>query len=268
MSVAARPALDAHPAPTDADALAALAALAAPIGRRAYILLVDDHPMLRRGLAALLDGEPDLQVCAEAATVQAAQLALARCQPDLAIVDIGLDGSDGLDLVKAIKLRHPRTRMIVLSMHDESIYAERVLRAGAHGYVGKQQMGDTVLVAVRRVLAGERYMSAALGARFAERFIAGAGVGTGAGAGTAAAQDASVALLSDRELSVFRLIGQGQTTRQIAGALNLSIKTIEAHREHIKHKLALESGAALARCATLWADTGRLDCGPAAAPAG
>ena len=211
------------------------------------ILVVDDHPMLRRGLVALLDGEPDLQVCAEAASVQAALQALAREAPDLAIVDIGLDGSDGLDLVKAIKLRHPRTRMIVLSMHDEADYAERALRAGAHGYVSKQQMGDTVLGAVRRVLAGAVYMSQALGTRFAERFIG----------GSAAAADSPVAALTDRELSVFRLIGQGQTTRQIAATLHLSIKTIEAHREHIKHKLALESGAALARCAALWADSGR-----------
>ncbi len=211
------------------------------------ILVVDDHPMLRRGLVALLDGEPDLEVCAEAATVQAALQALARCAPDLAIVDLGLDGSDGLDLIKAIKLRHPGTRSIVLSMHDESVYAERALRAGAQGYVSKQQMGDTVLGAVRQVLAGGVYMSEALGKRFAERFIVGA----------AAPREASVAGLTDRELSVFRLIGQGQTTRQIALALHLSIKTIEAHREHIKHKLALESGAALARCATLWADTGR-----------
>jgi DNA-binding NarL/FixJ family response regulator len=222
--------------------------VSATVPRPATILVVDDHPMLRRGLIALIDGEPDLDVCAEAATAQAALQAVALRQPDLAIVDLGLDGADGLDLIKAIKLRHPKIRMLVLSMHDESVYAERALRAGAHGYVGKQQMGDTVLLAIRRVLGGALYLSAPLGARFAERFVGGAAV----------PGDSPVGALTDRELSVFRLIGQGQTTRQIAQALSLSVKTIEAHREHIKHKLALESGAALARCATLWADTGRI----------
>ena len=219
-----------------------------PAHSPATILIVDDHPMMRRGLIALIDGEPDLEVCAEAANAQAALQAVALCEPDLAIVDLGLDGSDGLDLIKAIRLRQLKTRLLVLSMHDESVYAERVLRAGAHGYVGKQQMGDTLLAALRRVLRGELYMSAQLGTRFAERFID----------GTVRPKDSPVGALTDRELSVFRQIGQGQTTRQVALALHLSIKTIEAHREHIKHKLALESGAALARCATLWADTGRI----------
>lgn len=218
----------------------------APGLARSTILIVDDHPMLRRGLGALLAGEADLDVCAEAASAQAALRLIAQAEPDLAIVDLGLDGSDGMDLIKTIRSRHPRVRMIVLSMHDEALYAERVLRAGAHGYVTKQQMGDTVLAAIRRVLAGERYMSAALGARFAERFIGGA----------AAASDGPVAALTDRELSVFRLIGQGQTTRHIALTLHVSIKTIEAHREHIKHKLALDSGVALTRYATLWAGGG------------
>lgn len=214
----------------------------APLPRRATIVVVDDHPIMRRGLTALLDCEPDLEVRGEAASAQSALQVVAQQAPDLVIVDLGLDGSDGLDLIKAMRARHPLTRMVVLSMHDESVYAERALRAGAHGYVSKQQMGDTLLTAVRRALAGEIYMSAALGARLAQRYI---------GAGAALA-DSPVAALTDRELTVFRLIGQGQTTRQIALALHLSIKTIEAHREHIKHKLALESGAALARCATLW----------------
>ena len=214
-----------------------------PLRKRAAIVVVDDHPILRRGLIALLEGEPDLEVRGEAASAQSAIQVIAQEAPDLAIVDLGLDGSDGLDLIKAIRTRHPQTRMVVLSMHDESVYAERVLRAGAHGYVTKQQMGDTLLTAVRRALAGQIYMSTALGARLAERYIGGG----------AASTDSPVATLTDRELTVFRLIGQGQSTRQIALALHLSIKTIEAHREHIKHKLALDSGTALARCATLWA---------------
>ena len=216
---------------------------AGSLRKRAAIVVVDDHPILRRGLIALLEGEPDLEVRGEAASAQAAIQVIAQEAPDLAIVDLGLDGSDGMDLIKAIRMRHPQTRMVVLSMHDESVYAERVLRAGAHGYVTKQQMGDTLLTAVRRALAGQIYMSAALGARLAERYIGGG----------ATSADSPVATLTDRQLTVFRLIGQGQTTRHIALALHLSIKTIEAHREHIKHKLALDSGVALARCATLWA---------------
>lgn len=222
------------------------ACAAGPARKRAGIVVVDDHPILRRGLISLLEAEPDLEVRGEAASAQAALQVIAQQAPDLATVDLGLDGSDGMDLIKAIKTRHPHMRMVVLSMHDESVYAERVLRAGAHGYVTKQQMGDTLVTAVRRALLGEVYMSAALGARLAQRYIGGA----------TATSDSPVAALTDRELTVFRLIGQGQTTRQIALALHLSIKTIEAHREHIKHKLALDSGAALARCATLWAGNG------------
>lgn len=218
-----------------------------PLPRRATIVVVDDHPIMRRGLTALLNCEPDLEVRGEAASAQSALQVIAQQAPDLVIVDLGLDGSDGLDLVKALRARHPGTRLVVLSMHDESVYAERVLRAGAHGYVSKQQLEDSLLTAVRRALAGEIYMSPALGARLAQRYI-----------GVAAAHaDSPVATLTDRQLTVFRLIGQGQTTRQIALALHLSIKTIEAHREHIKHKLGLESGAALARCAALWTGSGR-----------
>lgn len=230
----------------DAEHLGETVLAAGPANKRAGIVVVDDHPILRRGLISLLEAEPDFVVRGEAANAQSALQVIAQQAPDLAIVDLGLDGSDGMDLVKAIKTRHPQTRMVVLSMHDESVYGERVLRAGAHGYVTKQQMGDTLVMAVRQALSGEVYMSAALGARLAQRYIGGA----------AATSDSPVASLTDRELTVFRLIGQGQTTRQIALALHLSIKTIEAHREHIKHKLALDSGAALARCATLWAGSG------------
>jgi DNA-binding NarL/FixJ family response regulator len=196
----------------------------------------------------LIESEPDLAVCGEASTCQAALQAIRQSKPDLVIVDLGLEGCDGLDLIKDMKLHHPRTPALVLSMHDESLYAERALRAGARGYVTKQQLDDTVLIAIRRLLNGEMYMSEKMGARFAEKFLG----------GRTLEKDSPLAVLTDRELEVFRLIGQGQGTRRIAQRLHLSIKTIESHREHIKQKLTIESGAALARRATLWVETGRI----------
>ncbi len=211
------------------------------------IFIVDDHPMLRRGLTSLIESELDLAVCGEAATCQAALQGIQQRKPDLVIVDLGLDGGDGLELVKDIKARHPKTPALVLSMHDESLYAERALRAGARGYVTKQQIDGTVLIAIRRLLDGEMYMSEKMGARFAKNFL---GVPT-------LEKDSPLAILTDRELEMFRLIGQGQGTRQIAQRLHLSIKTIESHREHIKRKLTLESGAELVRRATRWVETGQ-----------
>jgi len=211
------------------------------------ILLVDDHPVLRRGLASLIESEPDLAVCGEAATCRAALEAIRDSRPDLVTVDLELDGSDGLDLVKDMKTHHPEIPALVLSMHDETVYAERSLRAGARGYITKQQLDDTVLVAIRRLLEGETYMSDKLEARLAAKFVGGRTLET----------DSPLDALSDRELQVFRLIGQGRSTRQIAETLHLSIKTIESHREHIKQKLNLESAPELARRATQWVETGR-----------
>jgi len=217
-------------------------------GRKA-ILIVDDHPMLRRGLAALVESEPDLSVCGEAATYQAALEAIRESQPELVIVDLELDGRDGLDLIKDMQARHPEIPVLVLSMHDEAVYAERCLRAGARGYVTKQELDDTVLTAIRRLLAGEVYMSDTLQERLAVKFVAGRTLDT----------DSPLDALSDRELQVFRLIGRGRSTRQIAASLTLSIKTIESHVEHIKHKLDLESAAQLAHCAIQWVETGGRD---------
>jgi DNA-binding NarL/FixJ family response regulator len=211
------------------------------------ILIVDDHPMLRRGLASLIESEPGLAVCGEAASFCAALDAIRESPPDLVIVDIELDGSDGLDLVKSVKDRYPTIPALVLSMYDESAYAERSLRAGALGYVTKQQMDDTVLNAIRHLLRGETYMSERLRTRLAIKYVGGRTLET----------DSPLATLSDRELQVFRLIGQGRSTRQIAGILSLSIKTIESHREHIKNKLTVESTAELAHRAALWVETGR-----------
>ena len=211
------------------------------------ILIVDDHPMLRRGLAALIDSEPNLSVCGEATTCSEGLAAIAESRPDLVIVDLTLGEDDGLDLVKEMKARHPAIPALVLSMHDEAVYAERSLKAGARGYITKQQLDNTVLVAIRRLLDGETYMSDTLEARLAAKFVDGRTLET----------DSPLDALSDRELQVFRLIGQGRSTRQIADTLNLSIKTIESHREHIKSKLSLETTAELAQRATQWVETGR-----------
>lgn len=212
------------------------------------ILIVDDHPVLRRGLSSMIETETDLVVCGEATTCRAALEAIRQSKPDLVIVDLALEGSDdGLDLVKDMKKRHPQIPALVLSMHDEAVFAERSLRAGARGYITKQQQDETLLVAIRQLLAGETYMSDKLRGRLAAKFVAGGTLET----------DSPLIALSDRELQVFRLIGRGLGTRQIAEALHLSIKTIESHREHIKHKLRLESSAELAQRATQWVETGR-----------
>jgi DNA-binding NarL/FixJ family response regulator len=214
---------------------------------RKALLVVDDHPVLRRGLVVLIESEPDLAVHAAVSTRQAAFEAMRQKEPDLVIVDLSLGDDDGLDLVKEIKTRYPKVPSLVLSMHDEALYAERALSAGALGYVTKQQLDETVLAAIRRVLGGEIYMSEALQRRLAEQYVAGRTLETGTPVDT----------LSDRELQVFGLIGRGRTTRQIAGTMARSVKTIESHLEHIKNKLGVASAAELAQRATLWVETGR-----------
>jgi DNA-binding NarL/FixJ family response regulator len=212
------------------------------------ILIVDDHPLMRRGLTALIDSEPDLVVCAEAGNRQAALDAVARRPPDIAIVDLSLEGGeDGLDLVKALKIRSPPIAALVLSMHPEALYAERALRAGARGYIAKQQLGEAVLAAIRRVLAGRIYMSEALGMELAARFV-----------GADAKPQSPLATLSDRELQVFRLIGEGRRTREIAPILNLSPKTIESYREHLKRKLDIDGSPELVRRAVRFVETGEI----------
>jgi len=204
------------------------------------ILIVDDHPMMRKGLANLIETEPDLAVCGEAASARAGLAAIRKSGPHLVIVDLALENSDGMDLLKEMKLHHPGIPALVISMHDEELYAERVLRAGARGFVAKHEMGETVLTAIRQLLAGERYMSVRTRARFAEQFLD----------GRPARGESSLGALSNRELQVLRLIGAGRGSRDIAQALNLSVKTVESHREHIKRKLKLGSGPALVRLAT------------------
>ena len=214
---------------------------------RKALIVVDDHPVLRRGLTALIESEPDLAVQAAVSTRQALFEAMRERQPDLVIVDLSLGDDDGLDLVKEIKTRYPKIPSLVLSMYDEALYAERALSAGALGYVTKQQLDETVLAAIRRVLGGKVYMSDALQRRLAEQYVAGRTLETGSPMDT----------LSDRELQVFGLIGRGRTTRQIAGTMARSVKTIESHLEHIKNKLGVASAAELAQRATQWVETGR-----------
>lgn len=209
--------------------------------RPARILIVDDHPVFRLGLARMLDGEEGLAVCGEARSVEEAAESLDGLAPDLVVVDISLPGASGLDLVKALKERRPELPALVLSMHDEALFAGRALRAGARGYVNKQEPVEEMVAAVRTVLSGGTYLSP----RMRSRLQAGERRG-------ARELEAPVECLSDRELEVFGLIGEGLGTREIAERLSIAVKTVETYREHVKNKLGLESGPELARRAVAW----------------
>jgi DNA-binding NarL/FixJ family response regulator len=201
------------------------------------LLLVDDQPILREGFARLLDQEPDLKVCGQADSAPGALKAIGALKPDLVTVDIVLKGMNGIELVKQIKALHPLLPVLVLSMLDEVLFAERALRAGAKGYVMKQAPTDEVKTAIRRLLRGGRYLSPRMQERIMENLSSGGGPAPG------------IESLSDRELEVFQLIGNGCATRQIAQQLRLSIKTIETYRAHIKEKLKLATGMELIRLA-------------------
>jgi len=210
--------------------------------KRRTILLVDDHPIVLEGLKQLIDQQPDLRVCGELSDGRAAMATVERLGPDLAIVDLSLKAVNGLDVIKALKAERPELPALALSMHDEMLYAERALRAGASGYVMKQEATKNLLGAVRRILEGGIYLSENMTAKLLQRV-----------ANTKSAGAASVLeQLSDRELEVFRLIGEGASTRRIAEMLKLSIKTIESHRENIKRKLNLQDAAELVQCAVTW----------------
>src|ERR1700684_2727696 len=206
------------------------------------ILVVDDHPIVRQGLALLINREPDVVVCGEAEEAMGAMHVLASAHPDVLILDISLNGPDGLDLLKNIRTTHPTLPVLILSMHDESIYAERALRAGANGYIMKQEATEKVLIAVRRILNGEIYVSDRIANSMLQQYVR----------GTAASEHSSIADLTDRELEVFRLIGEGFGTRQIAEALHLSVKTVESYQAHIKEKLSLRSARELVQHAVEW----------------
>jgi DNA-binding NarL/FixJ family response regulator len=206
----------------------------------AQVLIVDDHPILRHGIAQLIDREPDLHTCAEAASVDEAQQVLATKRVDLAVIDISLGGVSGIELIKSIHTRRPGIGCLVLSMHDESLYAERALRAGARGYVMKQEATRKIITALRQVRAGYIYVSEQIGSTLLRRLTGGL---------AAAPADSPLALLSPRELEVFRLIGQGFKSGEIARQLCRSVNTVEAHRASIKRKLNARNGADLARLA-------------------
>ncbi len=199
------------------------------------VFIVDDHPLLRQGLALLINQEPDLIVRGEAEDAHTALKAIAAINPDILIADISLKGPDGLDLLKTLRASYPDLPVLVLSMHDESIYAERALRARANGYIMKQEATEKVLVAVRRILSGDIYLSDKMANKLLHQYISGA----------SADLNSRLSALSDRELEVFRLIGEGRGTRQIADSLHLSIKTVETYQAHIKDKLSLRSGREL-----------------------
>jgi DNA-binding NarL/FixJ family response regulator len=206
------------------------------------IVIVDDHPVVRQGLAQLIDQEPDMEVCGGAEDIAQALKVIATTKPDIAIVDLSLKDCSGLELIKDIKTRYPKVLILVLSMLDEAFYAERVLRAGAQGYIMKEAATERVVLAMRRILSGQVYLSDAMSSRILMGFVGGKPVGEGL----------PIKHLSDRELEVFESIGQGMGTRQIAERLHLSIKTIEAHRENIKKKLKLKNATELLRHAIQW----------------
>jgi len=211
---------------------------------KARILIVDDHPIVREGLALRLNHQPDMEVCGEADSVPNALKAITDCRPDLAVVDLTLRGRSGLELIKDLHVRHPKLPVLVLSMHDESLYAERALRAGARGYIMKQEAADHVVEAIHRILAGKVFLSEKMAARLLDTFVG--------GKTEPAASPAQ--RLSDRELQVFELIGRGFSTRRIAETLHVSVKTAEAYRANIKRKLELKDAAELTRRAVIWVE--------------
>jgi DNA-binding NarL/FixJ family response regulator len=204
------------------------------------VLLVDDHALLRQGMAAIIGEEPDFVVCGEADGVRSAIAAATEGKPDVALIDISIKDGDGLELLRELRNRFPEVRPIVLSMYDESVYAERALRAGARAYIMKAEAAKTVMTAIRLVLRGETYLSPRMAALLADRE-------RGAAGGTPRRVGAD--RLSDRELQVLRCVGRGLSTREIAEELFISVKTVEAHREHIKSKLGLVSSGELLRYA-------------------
>ncbi|MFZ0886208.1 MAG: response regulator transcription factor [Candidatus Acidiferrales bacterium] len=214
----------------------------APEIKRFRVLLVDDHPIVRQGLALLIDREADLLVCGEAEGAHSAFHAIATLRPDIVLLDISLSGPDGLDVLKEIRVKSANLPVLILSMHDETIYAERAMRAGANGYIMKQEATEKVLVAIRRILQGGVYLSDRLTNTMLQQFVHGA----------SSTKKSPLVSLTDRELEVFRLIGQGHGTRQIADDLHLSVKTIESYQAHIKEKLSLRNARELVQHAIEW----------------
>jgi DNA-binding NarL/FixJ family response regulator len=206
------------------------------------VFLVEDHPVTREGFAQLINYQPDLVVCGQAGTASKAITGIHSLKPDLAVVDISLAESNGIELIKQVRVLHPRLPVLVLSTHDEALYAQRALRAGARGYVMKQAPTSEVMNAIRQVLAGDLYLSEAMRTRLVHEHLH----------GIAPLRSTDIGNLSDRELEIFELIGHGQTTTRIALKLRLSVSTVETHRAHIKQKLKLSNAIELVRRAVEW----------------
>jgi len=213
---------------------------------RAKVLVIDDHPLLRQGMAQLINQEKDLVLCGEAKDSASAMDAVHRLEPDIAIVDLTLKDQSGTQLVKQLAELFPGLKMLVFSMHDEWLHAERALQSGAAGYIMKEEAPEQVLAAIRRVLAGQTYLSERMSARILNRLVK----------GKAKDEVLPISTLSDRELQIFTLIGQGIPTREIAEQLSLSIKTVESHRERIKDKLKLKNATELLRYAMRYTHDG------------
>jgi len=213
------------------------------IKKRAKVLIVDDHPAVREALAMRIGRQSDLEVCGEAADLSEALRLVACTQPDVAVVDISLKTGCGIDLIKRIKARNDTVRMLVWSTHSESLYAERALRAGALGYINKDQATDKIVEGIQRVLEGKVYLSDAMVETMLHRAVGGS---------RAEITRSPLDVLANRELEVFRLIGQGVKTAEIAERLHLSVKTIETYRDRIREKLDLVDGTELAHYATKW----------------
>ena len=215
------------------------------IKKKRTVFVIDDHPIVREGLARLINGEPDLFVCGAAEDIYSALKSMEILKPDIAIADISLKGPDGIELIKHLKTRMPGLPVLVLSIHDESIYAPRALRAGARGYIMKQEATENVLVALRRVLIGEVYLSDRMANKMLQQFVGAGGTNL----------KFPVDRLSDRELEVFEMLGQGLGTRQIAETLRVSIKTVQVYCARMKEKMNLGSATELLREAIRWNET-------------
>jgi DNA-binding NarL/FixJ family response regulator len=219
-------------------------ALSGTVARKSRVFIVDDHPLVRQGLANLINQQNDLIVCGEAEDSAGAIAGLVTARAAVALIDISLKNESGLELVKNLKVQFPRVALIVLSMHDEALYAERALRAGARGYVMKRETTKSVLASIRQVLKGAVYVSERVVNRIAAR----------SGLSRKAAASSPVERLSDRELEIFRLLGEGRTSSQIASDLNLSLKTVQAYCSRAKEKFGVTSLTELLRAALRWED--------------
>ncbi len=215
----------------------------APVGAKRRVLIIDDHVMVRDGVAGLINHEVDLEVCCTASTANEGVEAVRKLKPDIVVVDITLPGKNGIEFIKDARALNPDLRILVMSMHDESLYADRVLRAGGRGYIRKQEGGDKLMEAIRRVLRGEIAVSEKVTGRLLEKF---------SGRKT---MDSPLEDLSDRELEVFQLIGRGLTMKEIGQELHLSPKTVEVHRASIRQKLRITSAAELISYAARWSET-------------